>query len=305
MKAPPGHLGSALRPGMPNPCSTAVVRRYVSSMNVRDGMRAAELAEADYLYAMFAGADDTTREMLGMSQARFGSASVTIMAKDPTGGFWSRVIGLGIDEPVTARTIDDIIAFAGDRVATSLLWQVAPGADGPWEQLLTDHGATPGADWVKFAASVPVNAPEASTDLRVGPVTEHAAPAYAEVMITGFGMPDDPYLTEWVSSSATMPGFRAHGAWDGDRLVAAALSHSEGGRTILCGAATLPSARGRGAQSALMTARFADAVEAGSTWVTSETFAETEKTGPNPSLRNMRRMGLTELYARRNWRWAA
>jgi GNAT superfamily N-acetyltransferase len=274
-------------------------------MDRRDAMRAAELAEADYLYAMFEAADETTRDMLGMAQARFGSASVTVMAKDPTGGFWSRVIGLGVDEHVTAETVDGIIGFARASGAGSLLWQIAPDAEGPWEQLLTDRGAAAGTSWVKFAASVPVDVPETATDLRIGPVTEHAAPAFAEVMITGFGMPDDPYLTEWFTSSTTMPGFRAHGAWDGDRLVGAALSHSEGGRTILCGAATLPSARGRGAQTALMAARFADAADAGSTWVTSETFAETERTGPNPSLRNMRRMGLTELYARRNWRWTA
>jgi hypothetical protein len=51
-----------------------------------------------------------------------------------------------------------------------------------------------------------------------------------------------------------------------------------------------------------MARRITDAVAHGCDWVTTETGAETAE-HPNPSLHNMRRSGLTELYERRNWVW--
>ena len=68
----------------------------------------------------------------------------------------------------------------------------------------------------------------------------------------------------------------------------------------LSGAATLPEARGRGAQSALMAARIALARDLGLSYVTAETGSETPE-NPNPSLHNMHRAGLETLYERRNW----
>ena len=51
-----------------------------------------------------------------------------------------------------------------------------------------------------------------------------------------------------------------------------------------------------------MSVRVADALEAGADWITCETGAETAES-PNPSLHNMRRLGLGEQYERVNWIW--
>jgi GNAT superfamily N-acetyltransferase len=70
------------------------------------------------------------------------------------------------------------------------------------------------------------------------------------------------------------------------------------------GGATLPEARGRGAQSALLTARVRAATGEGCRWLVAETGAE----GPgehNPSLHNMVRVGFEPLYERANWLWRA
>jgi hypothetical protein len=68
------------------------------------------------------------------------------------------------------------------------------------------------------------------------------------------------------------------------------------------GATTLPAARRRGAQSALIAARAAAARAAGCAWLVGETFAE----GPgrhNSSLHNMLRAGMSVCYERPNWTW--
>lgn len=71
---------------------------------------------------------------------------------------------------------------------------------------------------------------------------------------------------------------------------------------LMDGGATLPRARGRGAQSALIAARALAARAAGCDWLVAETFAE--RPGEhNSSLRNMLRAGMTTRYERRNWVW--
>jgi ribosomal protein S18 acetylase RimI-like enzyme len=271
-----------------------------------DLVRAAELGEAEYMYRFFAEADDATREVLGMAQARIGGGVVTVMANDPTGGFWNRTIGLGITEPFTPAVLDEVCDFVRAHGGPSTLFQVSPRADpAGWEDLLTEAGATPGSTWVKFAGNTRER-PDVPTDLRLDVLGPEDGEACAYVMCTGFGMPLDSPLPAWFGQTPAWrdAGITAYGAWDGDELVAAATLLTFDGIASLCGAATLPTHRGRGAQGALMVRRIRDAAAAGCTTVVTETGAETPE-NPNPSLHNMRRMGLTELYERRNWVWRA
>ena len=69
-----------------------------------------------------------------------------------------------------------------------------------------------------------------------------------------------------------------------------------------CGAATLEEARGRGAQSAFMERRVADARAAGCQWLSAETWQEFDGQH-NPSLHNMLRAGFVEVYDRGNFIW--
>ena len=265
-------------------------------------MRATERGEAECIYQMFAGADDASRAALGMAQTRVGGGRVTVMAAAPT-GVWSRAIGLGIDEPVTGDVLDTAIAFARDHGAADLMFQIAPEADGDWERLLADRGATPGSTWLKLAGDT-AERPDVPTSLRVERLGPEHAEEFARVLCVGFGMPLDSPLPGWFAGlpSQADRGFSTYGAWDGGDLVATASLFVHGGVGRLAGAVTLPSHRGRGAQSALMVHRVREAAARGCTWVTCETGPETPD-GPNPSLRNMRRIGLTELYERRNWVW--
>ncbi|MGN6577342.1 MAG: GNAT family N-acetyltransferase [Nocardioides sp.] len=271
-----------------------------------DLVRAAELGEAEYMYRFFAQADDGTREALGMAQARIGGGVCTVMAHDPTGGFWNRTIGLGVTEPLTRSVLDEVCDFVRANGGPSTVFQVSPRAHpAGWDDLLADAGATPGSAWVKFAGDTR-DRPDVPTDLRLGVLGPEDSEAYAHVMCAGFGMPLDSPLPAWFARVPAWheAGFTTYGAWDGDDLVAAATLLTFDDIGSLCGAATLPAHRGRGAQGALMVRRIRDAASAGCTTVVTETGAETPEE-PNPSLHNMRRLGLTELYERRNWIWRA
>lgn len=270
----------------------------------REAMAAAELAEAEYMFALFDQAPEIIRESLGLRCRRVGGGVVTVLTGDPTASFWSRVIGLGTSQPISAQVVDEVLDFARDSGAEVLCFQVAPDAEGPWEQLLSERGAAPSRAWVKLASLVPVSHPRVSTDLRTGRLGPDDAMEYGWLLVRGFEMPENPHLASWFAGMVTTPGFLTYGAWDGDRLVAAAASHTANCRTVLCGAATLPEGRGRGAQSALIAHRLADAEAEHSVWICSETGAETPE-APNPSLHNLVRMGLTPRYERRNWVWTA
>ena len=96
------------------------------------------------------------------------------------------------------------------------------------------------------------------------------------------------------------PGWEHYAAWDGDRLVATG-GLFVAGRTAWFGlAATLDSHRGQGAQSALITQRFASARARGCEWIVTET-AEQKPEHPAPSYRNLLRLGFTEAYMRDNY----
>ena len=87
-----------------------------------------------------------------------------------------------------------------------------------------------------------------------------------------------------------------------ERIIAVGSIFVNGECADMFGAATIPEGRGRGAQSALLTARARAARAAGCRWLVAETGAE----GPgdhNTSLQNMLRAGFEPLYDRVTWLW--
>ena len=265
-------------------------------------LRAAEMAEVAYMRAMYDAAGPAARAGLGLARRTVGGGEVFVMADDPTGGYWNRTIGLGVDRPITADVLDDVVSFARAAGAPLQSVQVAPEAVPPgWPDLVRAAGLTEGSAWVKCLVAAGITV-EASTDLRIERLGTERADAFAQVMATGFGMPLDSLLPVWFAECVGRPGYTAYGAFEREDLVAAAALLVDDEYASLCGAATLPGARGRGAQSALMAVRLEDAAAAGARWIGTETGAESPG-HPNPSLRNMRRLGFAELYERRNWIW--
>lgn len=260
----------------------------------------AELTEAEFSADLFGKASDSLSQQLGMDYLRIGGGVAALMSNDPTGFYWSRVLGLGWTEPITDDLVAEILDWYRGHGGSSVIFQVSPlVAQSDWEDVLERAGFTAGGSWVKCIrdTSPPVTA---TTDLQIRPLTEEDGRRYAEVYWAGFEF-EDPLFIEWMSRQPAMAQWRTFGAFDGDELAAVGALFLNGDYGGMSGAATLPAFRNRGAQGALIAARVEAAVTEGCHWVISETGTETAEV-PNPSLHNLHRQGFTDLYDRRNWR---
>ena len=94
----------------------------VADLDLQQRLALAETAEAEFMHAFEAGAPPEAQEALGMVQHRVGGGVVLAMAHDPTGGYWSKALGFGVTEPVTADLVAqvvDIYRSNGDAVGVS------------------------------------------------------------------------------------------------------------------------------------------------------------------------------------------
>ncbi|MCW2847946.1 MAG: GCN5-related N-acetyltransferase [Marmoricola sp.] len=257
-----------------------------------DLVRLAELSEARCLEARYAAAGDETREALGIAHTRIGGAVVGVLGQEPTGR-WNQVVGLGIEEALTAEMLDEVIEFA--HGAEGLVLRLAPGADP--EGLLAHRGLTHQGASARFLAPGGFIA-EAETGLHLEQITPDLGRHVARVVGEALGLPEDSPLARWYAEGLRAPGTTAYAAFDGWTIVAVASLFVDGDRAVLSGAATLPGERGRGAHSGLVARRIFDANALGVRW----TIAAAG-TRPDPALRNLRRLGLPESYERQNWLW--
>jgi GNAT superfamily N-acetyltransferase len=263
----------------------------------------AELAEAEAMFRFESGAPESVRSALGMAQARIGGGVALSMRHDPTGGYWNKALGFGFAEPVTAKTIAEVCDFYREQGRRQATLQIAPDRlPDDWDGIRAAQGITPGSYWVQLAREV-TDFPEVETTLRITEVDTGRAARWASTLLRGFGMPEQG-LTEMMAATVAQPDFRAYAAWDGDEMVAAATLFLHGEVGGISGASTLPTHRGRGAQSALLAIRARAAAEAGCRWLTAQTGRPAEG-DHNPSLENMLRLGFRVTYDRRNWVWQA
>jgi hypothetical protein len=197
-------------------------------MNLKDKARIVELAEAECLADGFAAAPAVVAKDLGMSVERIGGGVATIMRNDPTGGFWSRVIGLGVEQPITDDVVEEVIDLYSRHAMPTTLLQIGPAAEPEdWEDIVTRHGFTAGGGWVKMLrdASPP---PPVDTDLRIRTLGASDATDYGSVYWEGFGFPD-PRFKAWMTGGVGRRGWVHFGAYDGDTIVAvAATFHWQG-----------------------------------------------------------------------------
>ena len=262
----------------------------------------AEGVEAEFMYRYETGADSATTAALGLAATRIGGGVALSMRHDVT-GYWSKALGFGFAEPVTADLIGRVVEHYRSEESPGATIQIAPQVlPTDWAEICARHELSPGTPWVKSACGVDDLRFDAVTALHIGPVGPGSVQEWATATLRGFGMPVGG-LADMLVSAASHPGFRPFAAWDGDQIVATANLFIHGDVASLNSAATLPTHRNRGAQSALIAARAAAAVDAGCRWV----VAETGKPGDgerDPSLSNLMRCGLRPLYERQNWTWS-
>ncbi|WP_218009037.1 GNAT family N-acetyltransferase [Herbidospora cretacea] len=260
----------------------------------------AEGTEAEFMYLYQANAPLSVRTELGITTTRIGGGVALSMREDPT-DFWSKALGFGFEEPVTAALVDRILDFYRGEGSTGATLQFAPSVlPSDWDDIRATHQLREGGRIVKLWCPIDDFSPGA-TGLRVGPVAPGDAQEWASVVTRGFDMPEKG-IAEMLAAGVEHPDTRPFAVWDGDRMVAGANLFVHGEVGSLNSGSTLPEYRNRGAQSALLAIRAKEAANAGCRWLVAET-GQPATGGVNPSLNNMIRAGLRPLYTRQNWLW--
>jgi hypothetical protein len=140
--------------------------------------------------------------------------------------------------------------------------------------------------------------PNSVTDLEIATVSARDSARFGEVACAGFGIPAS--AAPALASIVGRPGWFPLLAWDGARPVACAALFVQERIGWLGIAATLPAARRRGAQSALLARRLELGAAAGCRTFTVETAPDTPEK-PNPSFHNVVRAGFAVAYERPNY----
>jgi GNAT superfamily N-acetyltransferase len=262
-------------------------------------LRTLELHEAAACANYCLSASDEAVALNGIEVHKRGGAIVTVAAKLDVLAY-NRVVGLGIDGPVEDALIDDIVNTYRRSGAKRFFVQLAPSeSNADLAHRLEERGFRHHNNWMKLQRGVDAS-PAVRTDLRVEKIGRDAAEAFAQVVVESFEWPERSI--PWIASPVGRRGWRHYMAYDDATPVATAAMFVEGAHCWIDFAATLPAARGRGAQSALVARRIADCAEAGCKLMIVET-AEPTDTHPAPSFRNMRRFGFEVAYARPNYIW--
>lgn len=206
----------------------------------------------------------------------------------------NRVLGPGTTQPVeegTVAQIRDLYPAGGARYAIHPVPLATPVRDLQWWRRI---GYEPGFEVAKQVRDTSPAQP-VTTDLRIRRAGPDQAGTVADVL--GTVWTDPPLPRAWLAATVGRTGWWHYMALDGDRPVAAAAMFTSTAGAWLGWAVTLPGDRRRGAQSALVARRIADARDAGCPIVTVDTGVDSP-TEPRPSHRTMIRAGFTQLYIR-------
>jgi GNAT superfamily N-acetyltransferase len=229
--------------------------------------------------------------------ADIGGALCTSVPAAPGSALLNRAIGLGLLQPASEEMLDEIERFfadAGVQYGITVTPDAEPRELTTW---LEARGFSRGYAWTKFQRGLAPAGPQ-STDLAVERVDADRGHVFADVFQRAYGTPEllRPRLEEIVAA----PGWHCFVAYaDGaPAATGAVFVTDEVGWLGMAG--TLPEFRRRGAQTALLAARFDAARHACCTVVVTET-GESVEGRPSNSHRNIVRAGFEPVYVRQNY----
>ena len=237
---------------------------------------------------------------LGLEIRRFGDILMTLCARVDQGQF-NRLFGFDIGDGTDSACIRD----AADRFR-------AAGLCNPFIQIGPGHAALQNdaeaagliaykRPWVKFRRDH-VGPPSPPSALVIAAAAAKDSATFGAVIAGGFGMP--PAMAAWMSALVGHPDWRCYIAYDSGVAIGGAAMYLRGAAGWLGAGATLPEARRRGAQSALLARRIADAANAGARVLTTET-GKPLPGEQHPSYANILRAGFAVAYERANWTFPA
>lgn len=225
------------------------------------------------------------------------------------GSHFNRIRGLGLEAAASADDLAALLGFFRERGVEAPEVETSSVSDPSAERLLRAAGFVPEVElWVlaRQVAQPPDGVPWSEQPLAPGvTITRVASDDEAGLVRnirTGYlgfhphsGGVTEVYLDASLRAARRETSDTFDGWLDG-ALVGAAAADSQQGVTYFYGASTLPAARRRGVQRALMLARLARAAERGS-----EVIAVVGER-QSPTLRNARRLGFCDLHRRIAWK---
>lgn len=224
-----------------------------------------------------------------------GGAAVFVRPGSPI----NKVIGAGFTGPIDAHALAEVEA-AWRRRGEPVRVELASVAAAEVAAQLADRGYR--MIGVEHVLVRPLRAEDARVEGAVDIEVDRDDAAWLSTLVEGFTAPDgtgqpvDAYSREAVAAVmrdfAGAPGFDRQVARLGGAVVGAATLRVHDGVALLCGASTLPAARRRGVQTALLAARLRSAALAGC-----ELAVVTTAPG-SQSQRNVMREGFTLAYGR-------
>jgi hypothetical protein len=255
-----------------------------------------EIVERDALADFYAAAPAGLVAAYGIAARRLDDG-LLMTSRGLDSVVFNRIMALGVSEPVRARSLDEGMAALKAVGVKNWAVQVAPG-DGALAALLAERKWSPRPRaWAKFA--YPAERPGAfGTALAVREIGPADAPSFGALVAEAFGLP--PEVGDWIAALAARPRWRVFAAFDGPLMAAAGAVFIEARSSWLGLGATKTAYRGRGAQSALLTARIRASHDAGADLVTTETGVPLAGE-PAPSYRNIQRVGFRLAYERPNF----
>jgi len=265
-----------------------------------DRVREHERMEMEYWRDWYEAAPPEVAAHLGHAFEVVEGAYLLILSKLDVPVF-NRVLGLGLEKPATEAQVDGIIARYKAAGSSRFFVSVSPGAEpASTVSWLEARGFRRFNRWAKVERGVePV--PAVTTDARIEEVGPEHARTFGDVLCRGVGLPEGmgEWRGKWAGRLLGRQGWRIYMAFDGAKAVGAAGTFVKGEWASLGFAATLPEARGRGVQSALIARRIQDARAMGCRRLSSET-AEDTPDRPAPSFHNLTRLGFELAYYREN-----
>jgi GNAT superfamily N-acetyltransferase len=266
------------------------------SQLVAPSVASLERVEALTCQDHFAAAPPDLRQELGIGTRWVGSTLVVRCSPDIVA--LNRAIGIGTlgaahegDIEAIARELD---RGGSPRTCIQIVPDAEPAALPRW---LEARGFAPHNRWVRMLRAVE-RLPEPPPNVGVDMIGPDRADVFAEIVNEAFGFP--PAYAPWAAALVGRPAWRHYVASvDGQALGGAAMMlHGDIAHFGFAG--TRATARGHGAQSALIARRLADAAAMGCRWAVLETNEDTGQK-PSPSFRNTRRLGFEPLYLRTNY----